>query len=161
VLIGRLGLDKRLARCAGTRGSVSFTSSDLGVTAKCASSWSWGGTFPAISTLAAEAAAATIGVTVGNFPIAGVGYRLRIHLWKYLKLWYTRCLLWKNMSKKQDTRPARRRTPAFFFADGFEFLHGAEPQFTDFKNAKGITIKKLGQPLPKRSLEMRMKLGPP
>ena len=35
--------------------------------AKCASSWSWAGTFPAISTLDAEAAAATIGVTVGNF----------------------------------------------------------------------------------------------
>jgi hypothetical protein len=35
--------------------------------AKCASSWSWAGTFLAISTLNAEAAAATIGVTVASF----------------------------------------------------------------------------------------------
>jgi len=50
----------------------------------------------------------------------------------------------KNMSKKQDTRPAEQRTPAFFFADGFEFLRGAGLQFADFENAKGITSKKLG-----------------
>jgi hypothetical protein len=31
-----------------------------------------------------------------------------------------------------------------FLAEGFEFLCGADLQFTDSKNAKGITSKKLG-----------------
>jgi hypothetical protein len=66
------------------------------------------------------------------------------NLWKYLKLWYNSCRFWKNMSKKQDTRRARQRTPAFFFADGFEFLHGGELQFTDFKNARGSPARNRG-----------------
>ena len=48
-------------------------------------------------------------------------------LWKKLKLWYNRCRFWKNMSKKQDIRPAEQRTLRVFLCRGLRISAWRRP----------------------------------